>query len=173
MRTRFPDVIIALDGNFQHRHYKSVLDDPVFLETGDSFGWVTAEEVAQAKAHVDECKKEGGSNQIKRRSSSIPSQVLDDCESSYRAAQEKLKESDDSAYDIKGVMAMVCAHNVPLAIANIKTFGEPRYLAVALLRKLDSMLPSEATIGVMYDIGDQLDRTIEKVSFFSSLVNRA
>ena len=144
-----------------------MLEDPAFLETGDTFGWITADEIARAKEHVDECKKQSTTTRSNRnrQSASIPTQVLDDCETSYRAAQEKLKDLDDSAYDIKGIMAMVCVHDVPLALANIDTYGEPRYLAVALLRKLDSMLPTNATVGVMYDIGDQLDRTIEKVSF--------
>ena len=41
--------------------------------------------------------------------------------------------------------------------------GEPRYYAVALLRKIASGLPPSATIGVMYDIADQLERSIAKV----------
>jgi hypothetical protein len=89
--------------------------------------------------------------------------VLDDCESSYKASQEKLHELDESVYDVKGIMAMVCAHDVPLYLADVEGFGEPRYLAVALLQKLDSMIPENASVGVMYDIADQLDRTIDKV----------
>lgn len=60
-------------------------------------------------------------------------------------------------------MALVCRHDIPIYIADIKTLGEPRYYAVALLRKIAADLPSKATIGVMYDIAEQLDRMIGKV----------
>jgi len=61
-------------------------------------------------------------------------------------------------------MALVCRHDIPIYIADIKTLGEPRYYAIALLRRLAADLPSKATIGVMYDIAEQLDRMIGKVS---------
>lgn len=113
---------------------------------------------------MEECRSQNRSTRTSTRlSASIPNKVLDDCESSYRAAQEKMKNIDESAYAEKGIMAMVCVHDIPIFLTDIETFGEPRYLAVALLRKLNGMVPPQATIGVMYDIGDQLDRTIEKV----------
>jgi hypothetical protein len=164
MRHRFPDVIVALDGNFQHRHYNHVNGDPRILEEGDHFSWLTSEEVENAKKHVGECRKKAPRLQHGRASHSIPAQVLDDCEQSYKAAQEKVREHDHSVYSTKGIMALVCTHDVPLLLCNIPDFGEPRHLAVALLRKLDEMLPKCATIGIMYDIADQLDRTIGKVS---------
>ena len=160
---RFPDVIVALDGNFQHRRYRHVNEDPILLEKGDSFGWVTANEIDEARKHVEECKNRDIRSPITRLSASIPVKVLDDCETSYKAAQEKMKNLDESAYSSKGIMAMVCTHDIPLFIADIETLGEPRYLAISLIRKLNSLLPPQSTIGIMYDIADQLDRTIEKV----------
>ena len=131
---------------------------------GDQFGWLTSEEVQQAEAHVDECREKTNRQQHSRPSASILEKVLEDCNDSYKTAQEKLSDNDQSVYSTKGVMALVCSHDIPLLLCNITGFGEPRYLAVALLQKLDSMLPENATIGVMYDIADQLDRTIGKVS---------
>jgi len=126
-----------------------------------------------ARDHVEKSKERPGKSQI-RPSSSIPEKVLNDCESSYKAAQEKVGNIDESAYDTKGIMVMVCSHDVPLFLVDVETFGEPRYLAVALLRKLNGMIPDSATVGVMYDIGDQLDRTIEKVniSYFLIIIMR-
>ena len=120
-----------------------------------------------ARQHVKKSKEKPGNAQ-KRPSSSIPEKVLNDCESSYKAAQEKVGNVDESAYEVKGIMAMVCSHDVPLLLVDVEIFGETRYLAVALLRKLNGMIPDSATVGVMYDIGDQLDRTIEKVNIHTS-----
>ena len=89
--------------------------------------------------------------------------MLDDCEKSFRASQERDQDPDTFIYDSKGMMAITCRHDIPLYIADIKTLGEPRYHAIALLRKIASELPPSATIGVMYDIADQLERSIAKV----------
>jgi hypothetical protein len=156
-------VIVCLDANFQHREYQHVRQDPRMLEEEDGFGWANSEEVENAKDHVAKCRAQNLRTQHGRASHPIPAQVLDDCEQSYKAAQEKSQRQADSVYRVKGVMALVCAHDVPMLLCNVDDFGEPRHLAVALLQKLGTMLPSQATLGVMYDIADQLDRTIGKV----------
>jgi len=65
-------------------------------------------------------------------------------------------------------MAMVCRHDVPLFLCDITTPGEQQFYAVALIRQLASLLPPNATIGILYDIVCQLDRSIAKVRFFFS-----
>jgi hypothetical protein len=174
---RCPDVCICLDANFQHRQYARLEDGPRLLEESDEFGWVLDGEVLAAQKHVEECRTREERTTHTRASLSIPKRVLDTCESSYKASQEKLKQ-DESVYAVKGIMALVCSHDIPLLLCNVKGFGEPRYLAVALLRKLATMLPPQATLGVMYDIACQLDRTIGVVrvdildSLFASLLSK-
>lgn len=159
--TRCPDVIVAIDGNFQHRRFKHILQDPKLSTEGDDFFWIPQEDVLAAKNHIETSKKSNATNPA-RQSKDIPSQVLDNCADSYKASQERLHEHDDQLYDEKGIMALVCAHDIPLFLASITTKGEARFYGVALLRALAKEIPVHGTLGVMYDIADQFDRTIEK-----------
>ena len=157
-------MIIALDGNFQHRRFAHVKIDPRILPANDEYNWLTDQDVAEAREHVDSCRNSNkGSSHRQHPSHRVPGHILDDCEKSFRASQERDRDLDISIYDSKGVMAITCRHDIPLHIVDIKTMGEPRYYAVALLRKFALGLPPSATIGVMYDIADQLHRSIAKV----------
>jgi hypothetical protein len=160
---RSPDVIVALDGNFQHRRFRHVKEDPRILAEEDEFNWISEKEVQAAKEHVESCRKNNSIVSHRRPSSQVPRHILDECEKSYKASLEKDQDPEAHIYDAKGVMALVCRHDIPIYIADIKTLGEPRYYAVALLRKIAADLPTKATIGVMYDIAEQLDRMIGKV----------
>ena len=142
-----------------------VKDDPAIFSPGDTFNWLTDSEVQAAREHVDECRGNApySNTDHSRASKQVPNSVLDECEKSFKASQEKLHEPGDAMYDSKGVMALVCRHDIPLFILDIKSLGEPHYYAIALLRRLAIELPGTATIGVMYDIAEQLDRSIGKV----------
>ena len=155
-----------MDGNFQHRRYNHVKEDPKILSSDDDFNWITESEVNAAKDHVEQCRRDGNAVNS-QRSKTVPERILDECEKSFKASQEKMHEPGDAMYDSKGVMALVCRHDIPLFILDIKSLGEPRYYAIALLRKLASHLPETATIGVMYDIAEQLHRSIAKVTLFA------
>ena len=160
---RNPDVIIALDGNFQHRRFAHVKDDPRILLEEDHYNWITDTEIAEAKEYIQVHRSRPDMDHHQKASSQVPRHILDECKKSYQASQERDQDPDISIYDSKGVMAIVCRHDIPLFIADIKTLGEPRYYAIALLRKIASELPPTATIGVMYDIADQLHQSIAKV----------
>lgn len=67
-------------------------------------------------------------------------------------------------FDDGGVMALVCRHDIPLFFANIDTPGEQQKYGVALLEHLFSLLPSQATVGALYDVGCVLDRSLQIVS---------
>jgi hypothetical protein len=59
---------------------------------------------------------------------------------------------------------LVCRHDNPLFLANIDTPGEQQKYAVALIEHLVSLLPPEATVAVLYDVGCVLDRSLDIVS---------
>jgi hypothetical protein len=63
-------------------------------------------------------------------------------------------------------MSLVCRHDIPLFFANIDTPGEQQKYAVALLEHLVSLLPQEATIDILYDVGCVLDRSLKRVCSF-------
>ena len=97
----------------------------------------------------------------------VPAGSLDECERSHRAARDKGNESTSDMFASKGVMAMVCRHDIPLFLCDITTPGEQRHYAIALIQKLASMLPEHASISCLYDIACLLDRSISKVKIIS------
>ncbi|KIJ51202.1 hypothetical protein M422DRAFT_87068, partial [Sphaerobolus stellatus SS14] len=91
-----------------------------------------------------------------------PPGSLDDCERHHKAADDKGNNEGTGLYASKANMGMVCKHDRPLFVADIKTPGEQQFYSIALIRQLASYLPPNATIGILYDIGCQLDRSIAK-----------
>jgi hypothetical protein len=156
-----PDVQVAIDGNFTHRRYKSVPEDPPIVESHHLEMWLTPEELEAAQSHMAEKSHIPLSGD--RQEARVPTGSLDECEKSHRAARDRGDGSESDLYASKGIMAMVCRHDVPLFLCDITTPGEQRFYAIALIQKLASMLPSHASIGCLYDIACLLDRSISKV----------
>lgn len=68
------------------------------------------------------------------------------------------------SFDDTGVMALICRHDIPLFFANIDSPGEQQKYAVALIEHLFSLLPKEATVITLYDVGCVLSRSLSQVS---------
>lgn len=134
------------------------------VSDGDLLIFLTDAEVAAARKHVEDCRKGKSTSASNRTSRKVPSGALDECKESYHAAQERADDEDDGKYDAKGLQAVSCRHDVPLFLCDIQTPGERQYFAIALIIKVDSMLPSNATMGVLYDIACQTDRSVALVS---------
>ena len=90
----------------------------------------------------------------------VPDIAIDSCEKSHYAANDH-KGTDH--FDDQGLMSLVCRHDIPLFFANVDTPGEEQKYTVALIKHLFSLLPAEATVVVLYDIGCVLDRSLELV----------
>ena len=66
-------------------------------------------------------------------------------------------------FDDTGVMVLVCRHDIPIFLANIDTPGEAQKYSIALLEHLFSLLPINASVAVLYDVGCVLDRSLQLV----------
>lgn len=93
----------------------------------------------------------------------LPKSAYDGCETSYLAADECNIKASASAFAITGLMALVCRHDRVISMANITSPGEKQCYPIALLQKLQKGLPKSWKVGVLYDIGCQMDRSIRKV----------
>ena len=93
----------------------------------------------------------------------VPDAAIDECEKSYEAADEKKVKTHSAKFDDTGLMALVCRHDVVLSLANIDTPGEQQKFGIALIERLFSLLPSQATVVVFYDIGCVMDRSLHQV----------
>lgn len=162
--SRNPDVLVCVDGNFQHRRWSNILPDPEILSLRELAVFLTQDELDAAQKHVDESRGRTALHPRPRMATAVPSGALDELRDSHHAAQERADDEDSGKYASKGFMAMVCRHDVPLFLCDTKTPGERQFFAIALIRKVASLLPILATIGILYDIGCQTDRSIALVS---------
>ncbi|KAH9810368.1 hypothetical protein DFH28DRAFT_903033 [Melampsora americana] len=137
-----PDVIICMDGNFQHRH--NVLaskDNP----TEDQYPSIFASpsQIAQHKCNT-------------MTISSLMS-PQDPCAQAHKTANDTRDSSTWDKCDDTGLFAAACRHDVTLALANIFQSGEN------LLDKILDEIPGRR-FGILYDIGCHLDKHIKRVS---------
>lgn len=95
----------------------------------------------------------------------LPTSVLNDCNNSFKAADEKREKASTTFFADTGIMALICRHDRLLFAANMTHAGERQHYALALLLKLISHIPSFMTIGLLYDIACQLKRSMLKFGF--------
>ncbi|EAU87769.2 hypothetical protein CC1G_11047 [Coprinopsis cinerea okayama7 len=148
------DVVIAIDGNFNHRHNRNVTNCPKFYEP----------EHFVTKAYVDaigERMAEARTQPKRRVTSKVPKEAVKACQKSHQAGSGSNVKTSLERFDAGGLMAVVCRHDIPLFLANIDTAGEQQKFAVALIEKVLSHMPAHANLVVLYDVGCVLDRSIQ------------
>ncbi|KAG1770194.1 hypothetical protein EDD22DRAFT_977211 [Suillus occidentalis] len=139
------DIHVATDGNFHHRHRRSAGDCPRFYEP-TYFLSKQFVDARPAKAHVP----------------LVPDEAIDLCENAYEAADGKKQKAAMDSFDDTGIMALICRHDIPLFFANIDTPGEQQKYLVALIEHLFTLLPPQATVVTLYDVGCVLARSLSK-----------
>ncbi len=148
------DIHVSTDGNRHHRRLKSAGEGPAFYNPKH---FISKQFVDQVGEEIAAARKRKPKPTVPK----VPDEAIDGCERSHYAAKDDHKGTD--YFDDKGIMSLVCRHDVPLFFANIDTPGEEQKYAVALIRHLFTLLPSVATVTVLYDIGCVLDRSTELV----------
>ena len=146
------DIHLATDGNFYHQHLQSAGSSPAFY---DPKFFLTKEEVDAVGEHITAAR----SKKAKQRVPKVPDEAIDACKGSHFGDQQHRA----SEFDDNGLMSIVCCHDIPL-FANIDTPREQQKYAVALLKKVLSLLPPQATVTLLYDLGCVLDHSLHLVS---------
>ncbi|KII90983.1 hypothetical protein PLICRDRAFT_67778, partial [Plicaturopsis crispa FD-325 SS-3] len=147
------DVHVATDGNFHHRHRRAAGDSPHFYDPQYVIPKAQVDAVGQ---RIDAARKKTP----RAYSPQVPDEAVDDCEESHAAANGNKQKANMDAFDDSGWMALVCRHDIPLFFANIDTPGEQQKYSVALLEHLYALLPPQATVVCLYDVGCVLDRSL-------------
>jgi len=128
--------------------------------------FLTPEELQQVRKYSDRLKslsKKSVSNTANEDGLSMPSYVYDGCSSRFIAANESKPKAEASLFEDTGLMALTCRHDRVLFMATLTDPGERQYNALALLKALFRGLPSYWRVGVLYDIGCQVHRSMVKV----------
>jgi hypothetical protein len=102
----------------------------------------------------------------------VPNSALDGCKDSFIAADERRTKASTKFFSDTGLMAIVCRHDKVLFLANMTTAGESQFYGLALIRRIGQELPPATHIGILYDIGCQVDRSCRKWGLLPELAGR-
>ncbi|KAI6145454.1 hypothetical protein BKA82DRAFT_129395 [Pisolithus tinctorius] len=69
-------------------------------------------------------------------------------------------------------MALLCHHDCVIHLANMTSAGEKQHYALALIKSLFSYLPDDFHIGLLYDIGCQLEQSCRKWGYLGPFLPR-
>ncbi|KAF9511782.1 hypothetical protein BS47DRAFT_1363548 [Hydnum rufescens UP504] len=94
-----------------------------------------------------------------------PNSTYDACQQSFIAADEDRIKVSTQYFEDTGVIALLCHHDIPLAVASMWTAGEKQFYVFVLLETILKHIPSHWRIGALYDIGCQMDQTLKKWRF--------
>ncbi|EIN07693.1 hypothetical protein PUNSTDRAFT_36730, partial [Punctularia strigosozonata HHB-11173 SS5] len=189
------DVIVCIDACFSQKR-RSGPRDPMKVHP-DTFFMPDAE-VKAMEDFVAECRSKPASSQNdgkgkgKKRAApdptsgkdattepdkcegplQVPNSVLDGCEASFKAADERREKASTTFFDDTGLVALLCRHDCTLWVANMTSAGERQHYALALINKLFQHIPVSWRAGILYDIGCQIHRSVFKWGFLCDIRDR-
>ena len=189
------DAIVCVDACFTQKRRKSQGNAWQAPRTHPETIFVPAEEVKAMEEHVDEVRprkakpstkgksKEGNSAAKDAQSEvsseadyegnmRVPKSVLDECNDSFLAADERRTKASTLYFADTGLMGLLCRHDRVLWLVNMTSAGEKQHYALSLLQKLFQHIPQSMRIGVLYDIGCQLHRSCVKHGFLDEFLDR-
>lgn len=162
-------LLVCVDGNFEHRRCKGAGKGDQPLPESQTF-FVPEAAVADMRVAVE---YQRGLKTSDASSSSddavlpglqLPNHVFDGCGERFIAADESKKKAESSLYSDTGLMALTCRHDRVIFMVNLQDAGEKQYNALALIQALFDELPPKWKVGILYDIGCQLHKSIRKAS---------
>ncbi|KAJ7686052.1 hypothetical protein B0H14DRAFT_3534786 [Mycena olivaceomarginata] len=102
----------------------------------------------------------------------VPWSVLNECKSSFKAANKKREAASTQLFDDTGPMAILCRHDRVLWLVNMRMPGKKQYYALTLLKMLFQHLPLNIRVGVLYNIACQLHCSCAKFGFLGRYLHR-
>ncbi|KAG2106897.1 hypothetical protein BD769DRAFT_1630671 [Suillus cothurnatus] len=167
-----PDIIVCIDACFTQKcstnpRSASSIDPPNPTPTF----FLSNDDVKAMEDFVNSCRGERRRTRASRAQEEedryeegmrVPVSVLNGCGESFVAADEKREKASTRFFTDTGLMALLCRHDRVLWLANLTSAGEKQHYALALLDQLFKHIPPQMTVGLLYDIGCQLERSCRK-----------
>ena len=180
------DFIVCLDACFKQKSRKAQGKEPPAPRQHPDTIFVSPTDVKAMESKVENIRpqaKPKGKEKSRQPPASeaadhcepgikVPNSVLNLCEDSFTAADEKRVKASTQFFSDTGLMAMLCRHDWVLWLVNMTSAGEKQHYALVLLECLFDHLPSTARVGVLYDIGCQLHRSCVKWGFLKDFHDR-
>ncbi|KIJ08728.1 hypothetical protein PAXINDRAFT_88440, partial [Paxillus involutus ATCC 200175] len=181
-RDSLVDVIVCIDACFTQKRSKN----PRGAEGHDppnptSSVFIPSETIMQMEVHVEHCRSKGKERGQRvlcpsededrvEEGMRVPASVLDGCGESFLAADEKREKASTHFFADTGLMALLCRHDHVLWLVNMTSTGEKQHYALALIQQLTQHIPDDMRVGLLYDIGCQLEHSWRKFKFFANSI---
>ncbi|KAJ7127206.1 hypothetical protein C8R44DRAFT_830670 [Mycena epipterygia] len=102
----------------------------------------------------------------------LPRSVLNGCESSFKAADERRQKASTQFYDDTALMALLCRHDWVLWLVNMHSAGEKQFYVLLLMEMMFQHLPLDIVVGFLYDVACQLECSAWKWNFLGRYMDR-
>ncbi|KAJ7025006.1 hypothetical protein C8F04DRAFT_968373 [Mycena alexandri] len=180
------DLMVCLDACFTQKKNKSRRDPPKYHPRSrfvpENIARKTeeyVESVRQQKKKTKRPKKNDGvvvneeeDEDCYEHGLPLPRSVLDGCEASFKAADEKREKASTDFFEDSALMALLCRHDRVLFVINMHSAGEKQFNVVALMESLFQELPLNIRVGLLYDVACSFERSCRKWGFLSRFLDR-
>jgi hypothetical protein len=165
-----PDIQISGDACFtqSREHDRNGVHDPPIGDSIPRTLCVTREECDAMKRYVEGMRNKKKPRVDHEEGVSVPNEILDLCEESFNAADERRVKSSKKRFDDTGIGAAVCRHDRIIWFTNMTEPGEQQYYMLVLLDKIFKELPERFTVGFLHDLACQFHRSMAKVCINSN-----
>ncbi|KAJ3720315.1 hypothetical protein C8R42DRAFT_582613, partial [Lentinula raphanica] len=169
--------IVCLDACFNQKHNKQTRDPKhvhprsVFLAEEHVEHWKNVVEEQRPSRHTTNPARSSADDEVEE-GMQVPKSVLDACNDSFTAADGYREKASTQFFDSTALMGLLCRHDRVLWLVNMTTPGERQHYALALLDQLFNHIPSTSTVGLLYDIACQLERSCVKWGFMKNYLPR-
>ncbi|KAJ3740891.1 hypothetical protein DFH05DRAFT_1462768 [Lentinula detonsa] len=172
-KSRFKDgfsVLVCLDACFTQKHNHQTRD-PFYEHPHTSF--IPTDQVEVWKNRVESMRSPAAAPATSQADFDdtvedglkVPALVLNACHDSFTAADGDRQKASTRFFDSTALMALMCCHDRVLWLVDMNTPGERQYFALVLIDTLFKHLPPDWTVGLLYDIACQLERSCVKWQF--------
>ncbi|KAJ7747630.1 hypothetical protein DFH07DRAFT_962422 [Mycena maculata] len=138
--------------------------------------FVPEQQTAATEAYVDGVRNAGRTKskrcKIDNPNLPLPWSVLDGCEASFKAADEKWEKASTEFFEDTGIIVLLCRDDRVLWIINMHSAGEKQFNVIALMETLFQHLPLDIAVGVLYDVACAMERACRKWGFLGRFIDR-
>ncbi|KAJ7713201.1 hypothetical protein DFH07DRAFT_974803 [Mycena maculata] len=176
------DIKVCIDACFTQKKKKSPRDPP---KTHPKTHFVPEQQAAATEAYVDGVRtvkkpkrrraaavEEDEEDGYEHPDLPLPRSVLDGCEASFKAADEKREKASTEFFEDTGIMVLLCRHDRVLWLINMHSAGEKQFNVYALMETLFQHLPLDIAVGLLYDVVCALERSCRKWGFLGRFMDR-
>ncbi|THV02106.1 hypothetical protein K435DRAFT_853082 [Dendrothele bispora CBS 962.96] len=174
-----PTVVVCVDACFTHKHNDQNGRDPRWIHPDTMF--ISPEKVQEMEDYVEARRNSREAKRSRHQDNpeddcmepgmKVPKSVLDSCGKSFEAANGTAK-SRGKGFDERALAGMFCPHGGCLFLVTMSSVGEKQHYILVMLQTLFNHIPDSWTVGFLYDIACQVERSCWKWGFLAEYMER-